>query len=1311
MVVNASYSQEPLPNGSNSRLRTDGIFDGRDFAQALTGLRELAGLSIRDVARATGIPAATLGGYFSGRHLPSRPMEALVPILRVCGVAERDALPWIEALARARRNPGPRGNGAVRPYPGLRSFDVPDAEWFFGREQVTQRLLDRVQAAFDAASDLPIVVVTGSSGSGKSSLVRAGLLPILDMPTLTMSPGLNPMAELATQLASLQGCAVPEIEADIPRRSAMGGALDLGLDCSQLLLVVDQFEEVFAPTITDDARSSFLALLDGLSRPGGRTRVVAVLVLRSDFYRQASEEPILHRALQEGQILLGAMSAPELRSAIVEPARRAGVTVDDDLVELVLRDMATFGGRRATHDPGALPLMSHALMESWKHSHRGRLTRAEYLSTGGIEHAAQQTAENMYLALSESGQALTRRIFLRLAHVEEAVPLTRRRARRSELLELADEPGRVESILDQFVNARLLTSDAEELSLSHESLLQAWPRLAGWIEADLDSLRRHRQLTSAAQQWNAEGRDEDALWRGMRLEDTQRWLDADSERSRDLNRTEREFLGASAQLEGRRQAEVRRRLRHTRHLMIAISMFAALACLLATIAGVAQNRSSRAERNAAQQRDLAQSRQLAIEATQLEATDPALASQLALAGYRVSPTLESRSAVLDSLAVATPIRLLGQPGPTPIAVSEDGLHIAMGNAVTGAVQLFRRSPGAAVPERTGIVPGGGRDSQVFALVYLPHTSVLATGGQDSLVRLWDVAQPAAPKLLGPPLRGIVDAVESIAFSPDGHFMAVGGGGHAVLLWDVADPTHPKRLKPITGLPGVVQCVRFSPDGTILAAGGAAGVLRRWRLGPQAVTALPPLPSQPPATTRVNSIAFSPDGSLFAAGSTDSVVRVWQAPADRAPAPMPHLLTGFSNWVNTVAFSPNGQTLAAGGSDNKVMVWAVRTWQELWTLPHPGPVTGVGYLPDSSQVLSASADGTGRLWPMPGTILPGAQGNVFALNFSNAGVLAVGAAHEDRAVRLWRVAGSTRPTEVGRAESPAKTWLTGAAAISGDSRLVAAGSKDGTILLWDSTDLRNPRLLPTLTGLHQVIEWLTFSPDSRILAAGSDDSVIRLWDLGDSRRPHVLSTLREPTGFVFSMAFSPDGSKLAAASADHLVRLWDLAAPAAPRLLATLDAFKSYVYSVAISSDGKLLAAGSADHSIRLWDITRPERPDSLGAALTGPNNTVFSLSFSPRSPYLAAGSADGTVRVWDIRRPDEPTPLAVLRATDAAVFAVSFSSDGSTLAASGTGRQIHLWPTAIDAAVEGLCHNAGDSITRTEWAQYAHDLPYRPPCG
>jgi WD40 repeat protein/transcriptional regulator with XRE-family HTH domain len=1312
MVLHASPARLPLPESRNEVVRPEDVFDGRDFAQALTHLRTLAGLSVRDVARATGIPAATLGGYFSGRHLPSRPKQGLLPILRVCGSSDRDEERWIEALARARRSPGPRAHDVVQPYPGLRSFEVADAEWFFGREQITQRLVDCVNAAFDDPTRIPIVVITGSSGSGKSSLARAGLLPVFDTRTIIMTPGISPVAELAAQLAEACGRSVAEVEADIRHRASNGAGPNLRVCGSPVLMLVDQFEELFAPAITEVERATFLAALEDLTLPCSdkSARVVTVLVLRSDFYRQASDEPLLRRALQDGQVLVGSMSVPELRSAIVEPAHRVGITVDDDLVERVLRDMAAFGGRSAAHDPGALPLMAHALMETWRHTCRGRLTSAEYLRTGGIEHAAQQTAESLYLALDDSSQAITRRIFLRLVQVEESVPLTRRRARRTELLELSDEPDQVERVLERFIDARLLTSDTDELNLSHESLLLAWPRLAEWIASDLDSLRRHRQLTSAAQLWDTERRDEDALWRGLRLEDIGRWLDADSQRAVDLNRTEREFLAASSRLEEGRQADIRHRMRRTRHLLVAVSAFAVLACLLAAIAGVSWARSNRAEYNAMNQRNLAQSRQLAIEAAQLEGTDPALASQLALAGYTVSPTIEARSALLDSLATPTPTRLLGQPGPTTIALSHNGSLFGVGNAVTGSVELYRHPAGQPVPVRVGTVPGGGKDAQVFAQVFAPQAAILATGGQDHLVRLWDVSNPAKPRLLGSPLGGIADAVESIAFSPDGRTLAAGGGGHVLLLWDVTNPAHPDRLSTLTGLKGVVQTVCFSPDGTTLVAGGHAGLLRQWRLG-RSVTPLPSLVASPPLTATVNSVAFSPDGSLLAAGSTDSVVRVWRTVAGRVSAPVGPPLIGFTNWVNAVAFSPDGGTLTAGGSDNKVLSWKVSSWQQLGTLPHPGPVTGLAYLPDGSRLLTGSADGTARLWPLPGPVLAGAQANVFTLDFSRNRVLAIGTAKNDHAVRLWQLGDPVKPIELGHAVPPRGSSLTGAAAISADSHWVSAGDQNGAVYLWNAADPRYPQLIATLTGLHSIVEWLTFSPDSRLLAAASDDATVQLWDLSQPGRPRPLSTLRQPTGYVFSVAFSPDGRTLAAAGADQLVRLWDVSKPSMPKLLDTLDAFQSYVYSVAFSPDGNLLAAGSADHSIRLWNIRQPGHPVLLGTPLTGPNNTVFSLAFSPQSQYLAAGSTDGTVRTWDVRRPAMPAPLAVLRAAGSDVFVVSFSPDGSTLAAGGAGRDVHLWPADPGKAIAALCRNAGDPITRQEWSEYAHDLPYRPPCG
>ncbi|MEO6700705.1 MAG: AAA family ATPase [Jatrophihabitantaceae bacterium] len=1251
----------------------------------------------------TQIPSATLGGYFSGRHLPSRPTETLIPILRVCGVAEPAISPWIGALSRARRAPGPRPRTAAQPYRGLKHFETEDAEWFFGREQVTQRLLDQIARAAAAPDGPAVVVVTGPSGCGKSSLLRAGVVATTGDDALVLTPGDTPLAELARHLARRCEQGAELVEAALGQPSS---TTDWALDAAPALLVIDQFEELFSGQSSPRQREAFIDAvlrLTATARADGM-RPVAVLGLRSDFYLPASQQPKLLPALQDNQVLLGPMTETELRSAIVEPAHRSGVSVDDDLVELVVRELAASAGPGRAHDPGTLPLMSHALMETWRHAHRGRLTRADYQSTGGITGAAKQTAEGLFGELSADQQAIARRVFLRLTHVDESQPTTRRRAARSELLDLSADEGQVDYVLNRFVASRLLTFDSAQIEISHESLLVAWPRLAGWIEQDLGSLRRLRQLTAQAQQWDAAGRDDDGLLRGLRLDDLQRWLDSEPRWQSDLNRTELDFIQASVRAEQLRVRSNRRTQRRTRSLLAAVAILALGICMLPGYLLAARARSDQAERDATMQTELSQSRQAAMEATDLESTDPALASQLALAGYRIAPSVEARSALLDSLSVPIGTRLLGQAGPTAIISTADGRQLAMSNAVDGSVQLLRRPPGGGPPSRSGLVPGTGKPNQLFALAFDPKAPILATGGEDSLVRLWNVGDPAHPVQLGQPLTGIRAAVETIAFSPDGDLLAVGGGGPSLWLWDLRDPGRPKLRPSVHGLPGAVQSARFAPDGKTLVIAGEKGLLQRWSVSEsKGLARLPGLPNPPSATT-IESVAFSPDGTLLAAGSKNGTTEVWAGPSSSHPTQVRTAIPQIGDWVSAVAFAPDGKTLATGNTGNTVTLWSVRAWQLQRTLEHAGQLTALTFLPDGLNLLTASADGNGHIWPLPGNVLTGAQSNVFRVSYSNDGVLAVGTATDSSAAQLWSPGPRSTHFDL---RAPTGSSVDGTATISPDGRLAATGTHSGTAILWQLGRSAKPR---TLTGPTALVEYQSFSPDSKLLASAGDDNVIHLWDVSDPSRPLSLPTLTGPTNYIFYVAFSQDGRTLAAASVDKTVRLWDISNPRSPRPLASINSFASYAVSVAFAANGRVLVTGGADHLVRLWDISDRAHPVALGPPLTGLANSAFTIAVSPDSNLLAVGSLDRTVRLWAISDPAHPVLLAVLRAAQAQVFTVAFSPDGSTLAASGAGRDVHLWPVSTAAAAKQVCALVGDPITRTEWDTYLLGQRYSPPC-
>ena len=1294
------------PSRPDATGHLDGVSNGAELAAMLTLVRETAGLSIRDVARRTGIPSATLGGYYSGRHLPARPHETLLPVLRACGVPESRFPDWVSALVRARRAPGPRPQSAHQPYRGLANFDSDDAEWFFGREQVTQRVLDRISAVTVQAGDPAIIVVTGPSGSGKSSLLRAGLMPTFGGEVAAMTPGSSPLSALAAVLARRCDRGTAEVQVALrtePPPPWLARAMPA-------MLVVDQFEELFTAGAGEEHRDLFVESLCRLTTGTAAVpdRPVVVLGLRSDFYRQAGALPGLLSSLENGQIVLGAMSESELRSAIVEPARHAGGKVDDELIELLLREMTAPGGHRYAHDPGALPLLSHALMETWTVAGNGHLGREQYLATGGIEGAAQQTAELLFGQLDERRQALVRRIFLRLTNVGDGQPLTRRRVAEPELRSLSEQSEEIDEVLARFVAARLLTSDAAHIEISHESLLTAWPRLASWVEDDLTSLRRLRQLTALAQQWEADGRDEDELLRGLRLEDTQRWLSDDPRRAEDLNRTEREYLADSADAEARRRHLETRVARRTRQLLGTVSALTIVACLLTVFAFQARSRSNSAEAAAQEQRDQAESRQLAVEAEQLEAHDPDVATKIALAGYKISPTVEARSALLDSAAVASPTRLLAQPGPTAMALSSDGTSVAVSNASAGSVQLFSRS-GSAVPTRAGKLPGLGRGHQLFALAFAPGSATLATGGADSSVRLWNVRDPAHPRLIGSPLYGIKQAVETIAFSPNGRLMVVGGGGSAVRLWDVSVPDSPRLAGSLTRMPDAVRSVSFAPDGTTIAVAGEKGLLQRWNVAdPGHPRRLNNLADPPPQSTTVTSVAFSPDGSLLAAGRKDGVVQVWNRMATTTPMPVTTGIAKLSDWVNVVAFSHDGHRLAAGSSNDSAVLWSVPTWQQEQVLPHAGPVDGAVFLPDGSGLFTASEDGAAHLWPLPGPVLTRTADNIWSATVSRNGLVAVGSQSASSAAQLWQLDASGA-TAVGAVGEPLKLASSGTSAISPDGRLLALGATTGALMLWNVTDTRHPIMLERLAGIPSAPESVAFDPQSRLVAEVGDGGQARMWNVSDPAHRVVLPVPAH-TGNFYDVDFAPDGRTVAAATIDGTVRLWDISNPRHPKSLAVVKASSTYTYSVAFSPDGRLLAAGSSDGIVRLWSMANPAAPAALGLPLTGATDTLFSLSVSPDSRLLAAASGDHTVRVWDISDPEHATQYAVLRAPATSAYTVSFSADGTQLVAGGGSGDAHLWPVTAASASRQICRNGGDELTRAEWLSYVPDRPYRSPC-
>jgi len=1265
-----------------------------DLARELTALRSRSGLTVRELARRLDTPTATIGDYFSGRHLPSpAQLDLFRAILRECGVTPDGLRGWIDALTRVRLSSDARVGRVSAPYRGLEPFQTEDAGLFFGRESATEEVLGRLlelrDGAVDAADQLVLLLVVGPSGSGKSSLLRAGLearvrsgaLDEGDEPwsAAIMTPGDAPVEALDACLARLPA--------------------------ERRLLILDQLEELFSASAQQ--RREFLAALAGLRPPN----TLLVAGLRSDFYDAALSEPVLLPAFRRSQILIGPMSQDELRRAIVEPARQSGVPVDDGLVDLLLSDLAPGSVNGFAHEAGALPLLSYALLSTWERATRNQLTIADYRAAGGLRGAVSQRAEELYGALTADEQELARRIFCRLVRVEEHAPYTRRRVARHELEELdgsrpagiGDDRPPVDSatVLSRFVAARLVTVDATTVELSHEALLTAWPRLADWLDRDRAGLRLHRQLTDATNAWIEGNRDQSLLLRGPRLQLTADWAhDADHEH--ELNRAEREFRDASLALAEAERLAARNRTRRVQRLLAAVALLAIAAVALAAVA-------FSAKRGADRTRDQALSRQVAIEATDLQPTDPALAMQLALAAYRISPTTQATSTLLDTSAYEMPTRILGPIGPTSMALSQNGHWLAVAYAAADQVSLYALA--GRVPRRIATISAGSSSSQLFAVAFSPNAQLLATGGTDQQTTLWSLAKPAHPVKLAV-IGGLGGTIYGLRFSPNGQLLAAADSDGTVRQWSLRTPSEP-LARPVLTAPGrpSFQAVSYSPSGRTVAAAGANGSIAIWRVK----GGVKPLATRTAGATTLTSIAYSPGGTTLAAGAQNSLIYLWHLDANGLPQTEHAPLHGFTSWVDSLTFSANGDYLAAGDSDNSLRVWATANWKYLATLDHPAPVTGVAFTPSGQSLITVDEDGTTRIWSFPPPATYTAPGSLYTIDYTaNGGELAAVSGGPDGDVTLWNVANPWRPVQISAVTPPASFGpVAGVGAFSPNGKLLAVGNVQAKVRLVDLADARHPRLIGgVLGGAVPDIEQLNFSPNMRLLSVGDDAGRIHLWDVTDPANPSALPTL-DPKGSssnVFGVAYSPNGKLMAVAAADDKVWLWDIADLKHPRRLAVLGGFKSYAYTVTFTPNGRTLIAGSADNTVRLWNVTDPAHPRALGPPLTGPTSTVYQVAVSPDGSTLAASTTDQAVWLWNIRNPAKPVAIADLTAATGQVFDVNFSPNDRTLVAGGTDQLLTFWDFHPSQVATRICALAGTPITRAEWAQYIQGAAYDPPC-
>jgi WD40 repeat protein len=1189
------------------------------------------------------------------------------------------------------------------PYKGLRAFQEADASEFFGREALTQRLLARLGESNPLARFLAVI---GPSGSGKSSVVRAGLVPALRrgaLPgshqwfVLEMIPGAQPLAELATALLRVAVQQPPDLLGQLQRdqRGLLEAVPQLLPGDAELVLVIDQFEEVFTLVEDEAVRSHFLnSLLAAVTDPQTRLRVI--MTLRADFY----DRPLLYNGLSElvrqRTEVVTPLTPDELQQAIVGPAERAGVTLAPGLIAAILQDVG--------EQPGTLPLMQYALTELFERRIGRMMVLEAYQSSGGVMGALARRADEIFNGLTQQEREAARQLFLRLVTLGEGTEDTRRRVPRSELVSVVRSPspagnGRdpaaaavyralmdigqptVDKVIDTYGQYRLLTFDRDPITrgatveVAHEALIRTWGRLRDWLDASRDDLRLQRRLAAAALEWSHAGRDPSYLASGVRLEQFADWaastqlaLNADERAYLDASLVERDAQRAQDEARQAREIGLERRSRSVLRALVGVFVVATIVAL--GLAALAFTQRQAAQRNAEvaeaasltaqQQKTIAEQQKTIAEESAARARFLAVASgaQAALSQGNADEALmlatiatglpqstrDAERLLADAAyAPGTRYRQVEAGGVQSLDFSPDGRSFLVGS--TDSTIVLRD---AATGQQ--IRTFAGHSGEVHSVEFSPDGARAISGSADTTIILWDVASGQQIRRFNQAHTG---EVQQVVFSPDGRTAASVGDDALVILWNVESGQEIRRFS------GHVQRVRgvaFSPDGRQLLTGGADTDLILWDVASgQQVRVFTKEHSE-----EINSLAFSPDGKTALSGGTDKLIVWW----DVASGTALQRLRGHTRDVAAIRFSPNGQLAISGGLDNKIGLWQLGSGENLRFLTgHGAAVRAVTLSPNGLGLLSGSSDFTLRLWDLESGAqiqrFDGHSDEATSVAFTPDG-RALFSGSEDTTTHLWDVA-------TGRDLRPlAALHDRGvfAVAISPDGQSALSSSDDTTIILQDVATGSFVRRFDGHTG---IVNAVAFSPDGKMALSGAaggsaaDPSYVILWDVASGQQIRAFKGHRDA---VSAVAFTPDGQNALTASSDRTLILWDVATG---QVIRTFEGHGAKVRALAISPDGKMIVSGDEQRTIILWDLATGERLRSFEGQHTG---GVFALAFSPDGTTFASGSEDTTLLLWDVA-----TGLPIRRFTghSAAVRGLAFRPDGRQIASASADHSVRLW--------------------------------------